>query len=67
MLSKLACREPVFQLTQTLLFSLSSVLHYEKPYMETIGYEHSFHVLNQSGIIALQDGLVTDFSYDKPV
>jgi hypothetical protein len=31
--------------------------------METIGYERSFLVFNQSGIIALQDGLVTDFSY----
>jgi hypothetical protein len=33
--------------------------------METIGYERSFLVFNQSGIIALQDGLVTNFSYDE--
>jgi len=53
MLVKLVCQEPVFLLTQTLLLILSSVLHYEKPYIETIGYECLFLVLNQSGIIAL--------------
>lgn len=38
---------------QNLLFILHIILYYEKLYMETIGYEHSFLVLNQSGIIAL--------------
>ena len=53
MLVKLACWEPVFQLAQTLLFRLHSICHYEKPYMETIGYECLFLVLSQSGIIDL--------------
>jgi hypothetical protein len=67
MLVKPVCREPVFQLTQTFLFRLRNVLHYTKPYMETIGYECSFLVLNQSGVITLKNGMVTDLSYDDPV
>jgi hypothetical protein len=67
MLAKSACQELVFQLDQTLLFSLHNAHHYAKPYMETIRYEHSFRVLNQSGVIALQDGLVTYLSYDEIV
>jgi hypothetical protein len=35
--------------------------------METIGYEQSFLVLNQSGIIALNDGFVIDFSYNDSI
>jgi hypothetical protein len=35
--------------------------------METIGYERSFLVLYQSGVIALHDGLVIDFSDGEPV
>jgi len=67
MLEKPAYQEPVFQLNQTLLFILSSFLHYIKPHMETVGYKCSFLVLNQSGIIALQDSLITYFSHDEPV
>jgi hypothetical protein len=67
MFTELGCWEYVFQLSQTLLFRLRNILHYETPYMETIGYESSFLVFNQSGIIALQDGLVTNFSYEDLV
>jgi hypothetical protein len=67
MFAKSSCGESVFQLAQTLLFSLHNILHYAKPYMETIGYEISFLVFNQSGIIALQDSLLTYFSYNEPV
>jgi hypothetical protein len=35
--------------------------------METIGYERSLLEFNQSGIIALRDGLVIDFSHDELV
>jgi len=35
--------------------------------METVGDECSFLFLNQSGVIALQDSLVTDLSYNESV
>jgi hypothetical protein len=35
--------------------------------METIGYEILFLALDQGGIVALQDYLITYFSYYKPV
>jgi hypothetical protein len=35
--------------------------------METIGYEISFLVLNQGGVVALEDGLITYFSYENSV
>ena len=53
MLAKLAYWELALQLIQTLLFILRNVLHYEKPYMETIGYECLFLVLQQSVFITL--------------
>jgi hypothetical protein len=66
-LPKLAYWEPIFQLTQTLLFILRSFLHYIEPHMENVGYKCSVLVIDQSGVISLQDILITYFSYDEPV
>jgi hypothetical protein len=62
-----ACREFEFELAQPLLFGLSGILYQIEPYMETVGYEIPFLVFDHGGIVALQDGLITYFSYDEPV
>jgi hypothetical protein len=64
---KMACGEPILKLTQSLLFLLCSVFYHVKPYMKTIGYEIPLLVLYQRGIIALQNGLVTNFSQNEMV
>jgi hypothetical protein len=66
-LAKLACLESIFQLVNPLLFGLSSILHWIEHYMKIVGYESSFIVFDQCGVIALQDILVTDFSHNEPV
>jgi hypothetical protein len=56
-----------FELAHPFLFGLRDFLYQVEPYMETIGYESMFLVLGQGGIVALQDGLITYFSYYNPV
>jgi hypothetical protein len=65
MLAESAYREPKFKLAQPFLFGLSSILYQIEPHMETVGYEGPFLVFDQCGIIALQDGLITNFSHDE--
>jgi hypothetical protein len=65
MLAKSACQESEFKLAQPLLVGLRGILHQIEPYMETIGYEISFLVFDQFGIVSLQDGMITYFTYEE--
>jgi hypothetical protein len=67
MLSESTCRKPKFKLAQPLLFGLSNILYQIEPHMETIGYEGPLLFFDQCGVIALQDGLIMNFSHDEPV
>ena len=67
MLEKSSHRESELRLAQPFLFGLSGILYQVEPYMETIGYESPFLVLDQGGVVALQDGLVAYLSHYKLV
>jgi hypothetical protein len=67
MLVESACRESEFELAQPFLFGLIGILYQIEPYMETVGCEIPFLIFDQGGIVALQDGLITYFSYDESV
>jgi hypothetical protein len=67
MLTKMTCGEPIIKLTQALLYHLCNVFYHVKPDMKTIGYESPLLILYQRGIIALQNGLVTNFSKNETV
>jgi hypothetical protein len=63
MLLELAYLESELDLAQPFLFNLSCIFYQVEPYMETIGYECSLLVLDQGGIVALQNGLIVYLSY----
>jgi hypothetical protein len=67
MLAESACLEPELKLAQPFLFGLSCVFNQVETYMETIGNERPLLVLDQGGVVALQDGLIAYFSYYKPI
>jgi hypothetical protein len=67
MLVESACLEYELELAQSFLFGLSGILYQVETYVETIGYECMLLVLDQGGVIALQDGLITYLSYYKLV
>jgi hypothetical protein len=62
-LAKSSHQESKFDLAHPFLFGLSDVLYQVEPYMKTIGYESPFLFLDQGGVVALKDGLITYFSY----
>jgi hypothetical protein len=66
-LAELTCQELEFELAQPFLFGLSGILYQIEPYMETVGYKGPLLVFDQCGVIALQNGLITYFSYNEPV
>jgi hypothetical protein len=51
-LAKSARWEPELELDHPFLFGLRDILYQVEPYMETIGYEHMFLVLDQGGVVA---------------
>jgi hypothetical protein len=67
MLAESTCLEPELELAQPFLLGLSCIFNQVETYMETIRNERLLLVLDQGGVVALQDGLVAYFSYYKPV
>jgi hypothetical protein len=67
MLAESTSLESELQLAQPLLLGLSGVLHQVEAYMESIGYKCPFFILDQGGVVALQDGLVAYLPHYKPV
>jgi hypothetical protein len=67
MLAESTCLEPEIDLSQPLLFGLKCVFNQVETYMETIGNECPLLVLDQGGIVALQNGLIAYFSHYKLV
>jgi hypothetical protein len=61
------CLEPELELAQPFLFGLSCIFNQVETYMETIGNERSLLVLDQGGIVALQNGLIAYFTHYKSV
>jgi hypothetical protein len=57
--------ESELQLAQPFLFGLSGVFHQVEAYMESIRYKCPLFILDQGGIVALQDGLVAYLSHYK--
>jgi hypothetical protein len=66
-LAESTCQESEFELAQPFLFGFSDIIYLIEPYMETVGYEGSLLVFDQCGVIAMQYGLITYFSYNDHV